>query len=97
GSPPLPYHDALPICDVSLCVDTGDAVVISGPAGAGKTTLMRLLLGLDVPTHGWIVVDDLVLGGSSHEVLAAHRRRIGCIAQQPLDRKSTRLNSSHVK
>src|SRR5690606_40630505 len=84
GSPPLPYHDALPICDVSLGVDTGDAVVISGPAGAGKTTLMRLLLGLDVPTHGWIVVDDLVLGGSSHEVLAAHRRRIGCIAQQPL-------------
>jgi ABC-type ATPase involved in cell division len=72
------------LADVSLSVDTGDAIVISGPAGSGKTTLLRLLLGLEVPTHGWIVVDDLVIGGSSQEVLAAHRRRIGCIAQQSL-------------
>jgi ABC-type ATPase involved in cell division len=78
------YPDAEVLVDVSLCVDTGDAVVISGPAGVGKTTLLRLLFGLDSPSHGWIVVDDLVLGGSSQEVLAAHRRRIGFIAQQPL-------------
>jgi ABC-type ATPase involved in cell division len=78
------YPDAEVLIDVSLCVDTGDAVVISGPAGAGKTTLVRLLAGLDDPSHGWIVVDDLVLGGSAPEVLAAHRRRIALIAQQPL-------------
>ena len=78
------YPDCEVLVDVSLCVDTGDAVVISGPAGAGKTTLLRMLFGLTEPTHGWIVVDDLVLGGSSQEVLAAHRRRIGFIAQQPL-------------
>lgn len=70
--------------DVSLCVDTGDVLVISGPSAAGKSTLLRLLLGLDTPTHGWIVVDDLVLGGNAPEVLAAHRRRIGCIAQHPM-------------
>jgi len=78
------YPDAEVLVDVSMCVDTGEAVVISGLAGAGKTTLLRLLFGLEDPTHGWIVVDDLVLGGSSAEVLAAHRRRIGFIAQQPL-------------
>lgn len=78
------YPDAEVLVDVSLCVDTGEALVISGPPAAGKTTLLRLLLGLEDPTHGWIVVDDLVLGGSSPEVLAAHRRRIGFIAQQPL-------------
>ncbi|MEW6272881.1 MAG: ATP-binding cassette domain-containing protein [Thermodesulfobacteriota bacterium] len=78
------YPDAEVLLDVSLCVDTGEAVVVSGPAGAGKSTLVRLLLGVEEPTHGWIVVDDLVLAGSTQEVLAAHRRRIGLIAQQPL-------------
>jgi len=78
------YPDVEALIDVSLCVDTGDAVVISGPAGAGKTTLVRLLAGVDEPSHGWIVVDDLVLGGSAPEVLAAHRRRLALVAQQPL-------------
>jgi len=78
------YPDAEVLVDVSMCVDTGEAVVISGLAGAGKTTLLRLLFGLEDPSHGWIVVDDLVLGGSTPEVLAAHRRRIGLIAQQAL-------------
>jgi cell division transport system ATP-binding protein len=78
------YPDAEVLVDVSMCVDTGEAVVISGLAGAGKTTLLRLLFGLEDPSRGWIVVDDLVLGGSTPEVLAAHRRRIGLIAQQPL-------------
>ncbi|MBM4246858.1 MAG: ATP-binding cassette domain-containing protein [Deltaproteobacteria bacterium] len=78
------WPDREVLVDVSLCVDSGDALVISGPGAAGKSTLVRLLLGLDTPTHGWIVVDDLVLGGSTPEVLAAHRRRIGCIAQHPL-------------
>jgi cell division transport system ATP-binding protein len=78
------YPDCEVLVDVSLCVDTGEALVINGPPAAGKTTLLRLLLGLEDATHGWIVVDDLVLGGSSAEVLAAHRRRVGFIAQQPV-------------
>ena len=78
------YPDCEVLVDVSLCVDRGDAMVVSGPAGAGKTTLLRLLLGIEEPSHGWVVVDDLVLGGSTPEVLAAHRRRIGLIAQHPL-------------
>lgn len=78
------YPECEVLVDVSLCVDTGEALVINGPPATGKTTLLRLLLGLEDPTHGWIVVDDLVLGGSSAEVLAAHRRRVGFIAQQPL-------------
>lgn len=77
------YSDGEVLVDVSMCVDTGEAVVISGLAGSGKTTLLRLLFGLEEPSRGWIVVDDLVLGGSSPEVLAAHRRRIAFVAQQP--------------
>lgn len=38
--------------DVSLCVGKGDFLAITGPNGGGKTTLMRIILGLLKPTAG---------------------------------------------
>ncbi len=40
--------------DVNFCVDRGDFVAITGPNGGGKTTLLRLILGLISPTKGTI-------------------------------------------
>lgn len=61
----------LSLCDVSLVrdgrtvldninftVDHGDFIAITGPNGGGKTTLLRLILGLLKPTHGNIVFYD---------------------------------------
>ena len=42
--------------DVSLRVDTGEFVAIAGPNGGGKTTLLRLVLGLERPTAGSVRV-----------------------------------------
>lgn len=39
---------------VDLCVDAGDFIAITGPNGGGKTTLLRILLGLLHPTHGTV-------------------------------------------
>jgi ABC-type methionine transport system ATPase subunit len=71
------------LADVSLTVGNGEAVIVSGSGGAGKTTLVRLLLGLERPSRGWVTVDGLVVAGSAPDVLAAHRRRIGLIPQAP--------------
>ena len=42
--------------DVSLRVDAGEFVAIAGPNGGGKTTLLRLVLGLERPTAGSVRV-----------------------------------------
>jgi zinc transport system ATP-binding protein len=43
--------------DVSLSVRPGEFVAIAGPNGGGKTTLLRLVLGLERPTAGTVHVD----------------------------------------
>jgi ABC-type ATPase involved in cell division len=66
------------LVDVNLSIDKGELVVINGAAGSGKSTLVRLLLGLESPDRGWITVDGFTLAGAS---LAAHRRRLAIIPQ----------------
>lgn len=78
------YGGRAVLADVNLAVGNGEAVLVSGAAGTGKTTLVRLLLGLERPSRGWVTVDGLVLAGAAADVLAAHRRRIALIPQRPI-------------
>ena len=43
--------------DVSLKIDDGDFVVLLGPTGAGKTTTLRCIAGLEKPDNGEILID----------------------------------------
>jgi glycerol transport system ATP-binding protein len=45
------------IRDVSLTLERGTLSVLLGPTLAGKTSIMRLLAGLDKPTTGRVLVD----------------------------------------
>jgi len=49
-------HSALVLRDVDLTVKRGEFVAIAGPNGGGKTTLLRLILGLEQPTAGSVQV-----------------------------------------
>jgi zinc transport system ATP-binding protein len=53
--------------DVSLAIEIGEFVAIAGPNGGGKTTLLRLVLGLEHPTTGYVRL---------------HVRRLGYLAQR---------------
>src|SRR5260370_37670993 len=46
-----------PIRDVSLTLERGTLSVLLGPTLSGKTSIMRLLAGLDKPTTGRVLVD----------------------------------------
>jgi multiple sugar transport system ATP-binding protein len=47
--------------DVSLTVPAGSTLAITGPAGSGKSLLLRVLVGLEDPTSGDILIDDAVV------------------------------------
>ena len=45
------------VSDISFTVDKGEFVVVVGPSGAGKTTVLNILGGMDSCTSGTITVD----------------------------------------
>lgn len=68
--------------DVSLSIEGGRFVAITGTSGSGKSTLLNLLGGLDTPTSGSVQVEDQNLESMTNEQLTVFRRkRIGFIFQ----------------
>jgi putative ABC transport system ATP-binding protein len=60
--------------DVSLSVDEGRFVAVTGASGSGKSTLLNLLGGLDTPSAGTIEVAGAVVSAMDREALARYRR-----------------------
>jgi len=62
----------------------GRMTVITGRSGTGKTTLLKLVAGLDRPSSGQVLLDGHPLGDRDGEQLASLRRqRIGYLSQEP--------------
>ena len=59
---------------VNLEVEKGELCVIVGPSGAGKTTVLNLLGGMDIPTSGSILVDNQPVSGFRGKRLTQYRR-----------------------
>jgi putative ABC transport system ATP-binding protein len=67
---------------VSVAFPAGAFTAIMGPSGSGKSTLMHLLAGLDRPTAGSVVLDDVDLTTLDDDDLTQLRRdRIGFVFQ----------------
>lgn len=77
GSPPVTALDA-----VSLSINRGEFVAITGPSGSGKSTLLNLLGGLDHPTSGEVIVDGVHLESARDRELTLYRRtKLGIVFQ----------------
>lgn len=66
--------------DISLVVEQGEYVVLMGPNGVGKTTLLRMLAGLSVPTAGSVTIADVDLRRAGPGL----RRRVGFVSHESL-------------
>ncbi len=67
---------------ISLEIEQHEFVAIVGPSGCGKSTLLHLVAGLDRPTTGEIVVDNLNLTKAADAQLTDFRRhRLGLVFQ----------------
>ncbi|KPF73010.1 hypothetical protein IP88_09785 [alpha proteobacterium AAP81b] len=77
------YGDGEPevLAGVDLVIEAGETVTIVGPSGGGKTTLLKIMLGLIDPTEGEVRVDGVPLLRYGK---AAFRRQIGAIMQDDL-------------
>jgi len=69
------------LSDVSFLVDKGEFVVLAGPSGAGKTTMLRLLYRDEVPTEGDVQVLGQSVPGLHGSQVAELRRSIGVVFQ----------------
>jgi putative ABC transport system ATP-binding protein len=75
--------ETLALRGVSLELDRGRMLAVTGPSGSGKSTLLACLAGLDEPDGGIVRVDGERLSRRSEDERAAIRgRRIGVLYQQ---------------
>jgi ATP-binding cassette, subfamily B, bacterial CvaB/MchF/RaxB len=70
--------DAPVLQDVSFSIAAGETVAIVGRSGGGKTTLVKLMLGLLAPTHGSITIDGMPLRQLG---AARYRRAVASVMQ----------------
>lgn len=68
--------------DVSIDIEKGDFVGIIGHTGSGKSTLIQLLNGLELPASGKVTVDDKHVGSDKSE-LRKIRQSVGLVFQYP--------------
>ena len=73
-------NNSLPpsINNLNLTIHKGETVAFVGPSGAGKTTIVKILLGLYEPTSGKLLLDDIDSKKIDFDLL---RRRIGYVSQ----------------
>lgn len=76
--------------NINLTIEQGEFVYIIGPTGSGKSTLIKLLDGEEIPTNGLVEVIGINIGKLRHSKVPMYRRNIGVVFQdyKLLERKT---------
>lgn len=72
--------DLVILNDVNLTINDGDVIAILGPSGMGRTTLLDIILTLNKPTLGEVIIDGKIVGSKGFDYYDA-RRKIGMVFQ----------------
>jgi cell division transport system ATP-binding protein len=74
-------REVLELNDISFKVEKGELVSIIGPSGAGKTTILKIILAQEKPTKGKIFFEGKEISKMKKREIAELRRKIGFIFQ----------------
>jgi len=69
------------LCDINLTIPTGQKMIIIGPSGGGKSTLIRCINMLEKPTSGQVIIDGIDLTAHKAPVSKA-RQDVAMVFQQ---------------
>jgi ATP-binding cassette subfamily B protein len=69
------------VADFSLTVESGECVALVGESGAGKSTIINLIIGFRRPTHGRILLDGMDMESLD---LRTYRRHIAVVPQETI-------------
>lgn len=90
--------DTVVLRDISFEVKDGEFVSIVGRSGAGKTTLVKLIIGLENPTSGDVYFEETNIKEADSDKIQQIRRKIGCVHQdyKLLPKKTVYENVAYV-
>lgn len=71
--------DSLVLCGVDMVVEQGEHVAITGPSGGGKSTLIKLILGLIEPDRGEMLIDGMPLSRFGYK---SFHRQVAAVLQE---------------
>ncbi|VYT65552.1 ATP-binding cassette domain-containing protein [Clostridium tertium] len=66
--------DITALAGVSFSIEKGEFVIVAGASGAGKSTILNILGGMDTLSSGEIIVDDNIISNYSEKDLISYRR-----------------------
>lgn len=67
--------------NIDLTIEQGEFIYIIGPTGSGKSTIIKLLDGEEIPTKGLVEVAGINVGKLKHSKVPLYRRNIGVVFQ----------------
>lgn len=75
------YGEVVALKDVSFEVDKGEFVFLTGPSGAGKTTVLKLVIAEILPSHGHVFLGQNDVSKVKDKDIPKLRQSIGCVFQ----------------
>jgi len=76
------YGDKVVLDGVSLRIYRGETKIIIGTSGSGKSTILKLIMALEPPDEGKIMIDGKEVTGLSETQLVSVRQKIGMVFQE---------------
>lgn len=71
----------LAIDNISFEIDDNDFVFLVGPSGAGKTSIIKLIIKEIQPSSGTIIIDDIDISSANYKNISQLRQKIGVVFQ----------------
>jgi cell division transport system ATP-binding protein len=92
------HGDVTALSEIDLEIRRGEFVFVTGSSGAGKSSLLRLLLRQDVPSAGRILIGGVDVGALARSKVPALRRSMGVVFQdfKLIQRKTALENVAYV-